>query len=174
MARSGAGYSLIATTDHITSMLDLDDEAARELVEFTSAVRGRLRPLYGNALVTEHGRVAACVAAATQRYEPHCLHAHRLVFPGAEQLDLGAEVHGCEVFRFASFAAAHDGFQWPGQYLYAEADDGSCQVAVAPSRVPRQFFRRVVAGHRDEPELADWRRHPGLDLVEAALRDLGP
>src|SRR3954471_17426921 len=66
----GEGYSLIATVGHVPSMLDLDGEDVPALVDFTSEVRGRLAGLFGPALVTEHGRVAACVAPVARRYEP--------------------------------------------------------------------------------------------------------
>lgn len=169
----GRGYSLIATSEHVPSMLDIENDAVDELVSFTARVREVLRPHYGDVLVTEHGRVAACVAEATRRYEPHCLHAHRLVFPGQEDLDLGAEMPGDDVRPFASFTEARRLFDWPAQYLYAERPDSSCQIVAAPRRVPRQFFRTVVAARRGERELANWQQRPGLDEVEAARRELG-
>jgi diadenosine tetraphosphate (Ap4A) HIT family hydrolase len=169
----GRGYSLIATADHVPSMLDLDDEAAQELVLFTERVRATLRPVFGEAVITEHGRVAACVAAVAQQYEPHCLHAHRLVFPGEYLPDLRTELPGYEVIAFRSFTEARRNFRWPGQYLYVESPDASCHITAAPQRVPRQFFRRVIAARRGEPEFTDWQRAPRLDEVEAAARDLG-
>jgi hypothetical protein len=168
----GRGYSLIATTAHVPSMFDLDDDAARELVEFTERVRATLRPLYGEAVVTEHGRVAACVTEVTRRYEPHCLHAHRLVFPGQHQLDLRKESPRHQVVDFPSFDRARESFEWPGQYLYAENADGSCQVAAAPRRMPRQFFRTAIATRRGESEFANWQHQPRLEEVEAARREL--
>lgn len=169
----GRGYSLIATSDHVPSMFDLESDDAHQLVGFTEQVQATLHPLYGGALVTEHGRVAACIAEATRQYEPHCLHAHRLVFPGQPQLDLSAELPGHEVLGFYSFTRAWQEFEWPGQYLYAENADGACQVAVAPRRLPRQFFRTAVAMRRDEPEFANWQLHPRLEEVEAARLELG-
>jgi hypothetical protein len=169
----GRGYSLIATFDHAPSMFDLDGEDGLELVGFTEQVRATLRPVYGEAVITEHGRVAACAAAVTRRYEPHCLHAHRLVFPGASPIDLRVELPGHEIQAFRSFSTARKEFVWSGQYLYAEDADGSCQIAVAPRRMPRQFFRTVVAASRGESEFANWQQHPRLADVEAARAELG-
>ena len=138
----GRGYSLIATAEHFPSMLDLDASLGRELTVFTERVRSVLRPHYGEAvMISEHGRVAPCVGEVTRRYEPHCLHAHRLVFPGQVQIDLRLELPQQEVVTFASFDDARAGFDWPGQYLYAEGPDATCQIAVAPHRLPRQLFR---------------------------------
>jgi hypothetical protein len=73
----GEGYSIIATVEHEPSMLDLDAAVTQRAEEFTQAVRERLLPMYGSAVITEHGRVAPCVATQTRAHEPHCLHAHR-------------------------------------------------------------------------------------------------
>jgi diadenosine tetraphosphate (Ap4A) HIT family hydrolase len=168
----GMGYSLIATADHVASMLDLDASHVQALTTFTEHVRSVLRPHYGQAVITEHGRVAPCVGEVTRRYEPHCLHAHRLVFPGQDHIDLTLELPKQEVVNFATFADAWAGFDWPGQYLYAESPDATCQVAVAPRRLPRQLFRTIMAQRNGEPELANWETHPRLDAVAAARREL--
>jgi hypothetical protein len=168
----GTGYSLIATVDHLTSMLDLDASQAHELTVFTEQGRSVLRPHFGAAVITEHGRVAPCVGEATRRYEPHCLHAHRLVFPGQDQIDLRLELPKQEILTFANFADAREGFGWPGQYRYAELPDATCQVAVAPARLPRQLFRTIMARRGGEPELASWETYPRLDEVAAARREL--
>jgi hypothetical protein len=168
----GEGYSVIATHAHLGSMLDLDRSGATELVTFTARVRERLSH-YGPAVITEHGRVAACVAAATARHEPHCLHAHRLVFPGIDHLTL-SDISWAEGFApFPNFVAAHRAFRWPGQYLYAENARGLCRVAPAPQRMPRQYFRSRIANQRGEPQLADWRKASSPSLVTAAQRTLG-
>jgi diadenosine tetraphosphate (Ap4A) HIT family hydrolase len=168
----GEGYSLIATHDHVASMFDLEQAKVDELTAFASDVRARLS-CYGPAAITEHGRVAACVAAATNHLEPHCLHAHRLVFPGLAHLDIPSNLRDLDFVGFASFAAAQRQFDWPGQYLYAENSDGGCRVAQAPQRLPRQFFRSLAADQHGTPLLADWHQRRSLDVVAAAQRKLG-
>jgi hypothetical protein len=118
--------------------------------------------------VTEHGRVAPCVAPAVRRHEPHCLHAHRLVFPGQDSLDLGAVAPRMPRRDFNSYLDARHEFGWRGQYVYAEQPDGSCQVGAVAGPLPRQFLRAVVARAQGRPEIADWRRHPDYATVEAA------
>lgn len=168
----GTGYTLIATRDHVTSMLDLDAAEAAELDEFTAAVRERLAELGGPAVVCEHGRIAPCLAPAARRHEPHCLHAHRLVFPGQVALDLRSAAPRLRVVDFECFADARK-IEWPGQYVYAEQPDGRCQVGLVEGPLPRQFLRAVVANEQGWPELADWRRHPRREAVDAAARALG-
>lgn len=164
----GEGFSLIATREHLPSMLDLDQAAAKELIEFTSEVRDRLQPLYGPAVVTEHGRISPCLAPSVRRHEPHCLHAHRLVFPGQASLDLGAAAPRMPRMDFETYLDARQQFDWPGQYVYAEQPDGRCEVGLVAGPLPRQFLRAVVAASQGRPEIADWRRHPGRETVEAA------
>lgn len=163
----GEGYSLVATSEHLPSMFDLGADEARELTAFCGDVRARLAA-YGPAVITEHGRVAACVAAATRAHEPHCLHAHRLVFPGRATLALDRAPAGLVWEEYDSFEAARASFDWPGQYLYVEAADSGCRIARASRAVPRQLFRRLVAQEMGRPELADWRRGPQASELAAA------
>jgi len=168
----GEGYSVIATRSHVRSMLDLDEAGAEELAAFTAHVRERLR-CYGRAVATEHGRVAACVASATARHEPHCLHAHRLVFPGLSHLTRSDIGSSGDFVEYPDFPLAHRVFDWPGQYLYAEDADGSCRIAPAPRPVPRQFFRSLIASKRGEPHLADWTANPSPVALSSAQHTLG-
>ncbi len=168
----GDGYSLIGAREHLPSMMDLSAEEAAELEEFTAELRRRLDPLFGAATITEHGRIAACLEAGVGEHEPHCLHAHRLVFPGLEEIDVTRIATSLQWRSFVSFLEVHAGFSWEGQYLYAEAAAGDCRVAAAAGPIPRQFFRGVAARLRGEPEMADWRKQPRLDVVEAALARL--
>lgn len=45
----GEGYSLMATREHVPSMMDLMPRETRELEAFTERVRTRLRPMLGPA-----------------------------------------------------------------------------------------------------------------------------
>jgi hypothetical protein len=123
---------------------------------------------YGDVLVTEHGRVAPCVGAATRAYEPHCLHAHRLVFTGAPSIDFGAFFPGAELSAASTFERLAAAGLPPGQYLYAEDAASRCWVMIVDRPFPRQFFRRVIAAAVGEIETADWHRHPRRDVIEAA------
>jgi hypothetical protein len=163
----GPGYTLIAAREHLPSMLDLDAELAAELREFTTEVRNEMEGHWGPTVVGEHGRVAPCLALAVRRHEPHCLHAHRLVFPGHAELDLRLSMPGITVLDYESPSEA-EGCSWPGQYLYVEDACGRCQVGLVQGPLPRQFLRSVVARARGQAELADWRRSPRPHELDAA------
>jgi hypothetical protein len=167
------GYSLVATVAHDPSMLDLDPTDAAAVDDLTRTVRERLHDVYGPAVVTEHGRVAPCVAQPTQAYEPHCLHAHRLVFPGRDVLDVRALAPFYRWETFASYAELRRHGAPPGQYLACEQADGRVDIAAVTRPLARQFFRRLVAYDAGLPQLADWHRNRGDDLIASALRRLG-
>jgi len=163
------GYTLIAAREHLPSMLDLDADLADELREFTTEVRNELEGHWGPTVVGEHGRVAPCIASAARRHEPHCLHAHRLVFPGHTKLDLRSSLPNVRVLAYESSVEA-EGCSWSGQYLYVEDANRRCQVGLVQGPLPRQFLRAVVARARGQAELADWRRSPRPHELDAARR----
>jgi diadenosine tetraphosphate (Ap4A) HIT family hydrolase len=165
------GYSVLGAMDHVPSMFDLTDDDANELVSFTTRVRRTLQPLYGDAVVAEHGRIAPCVSTVRQ-HEQHCLHAHRLVFPGRTTLDLAGLAPFLHVRRFESFDAAREAFSDHGQYVYVENADGHCEIANVPGFLPRQFLRALIAREAGMEELADWRRFPRPDVILAAQHRL--
>jgi hypothetical protein len=168
----GEGFTLIAAREHTPSMLDLDQDAAEDLGRFTGMVRDRLNALYGSTVVAEHGRVAPCVEPGVRKHEAHCLHAHRLVFTGASQIDLAGVAPKMAIRRFGDFETAHDYYDDKGQYLYVE-DDSGVQVGRIDGPLPRQFLRAVVALEQGRPHLADWRQRPGFEQIAAAQRALG-
>jgi hypothetical protein len=147
-------------------MLDLEESLVAELWDFTREVRDRLFPLGGRAVVAEHGRVSACTARAVARHEPHCLHAHRLVFPGIERIDLVAAAPNLPVVNFSDARTLPSTVRWPGHYLYVEEPDGSGQLGLVEGPLPRQFLRFLAARELGVPELADWRSSPRVDDVE--------
>jgi hypothetical protein len=166
------GYSIIAAHSHVPSMFDLDRAQLVELSRFTREVQGILRAHYGEVLITEHGRVAPCIAPAVRAYEPHCLHAHRLLFPGAAAVRLEDFFPRAKVVTAASFEKMAGELPLAGQYLYAEEPGGQCSAVIVDRPFPRQFFRRIAAAGFEEPELADWQRFPRLDVVHDAAQRL--
>lgn len=166
----GVGYSLIATENHIASMMDLSAPEKAELQAFEELVRQRINPRFGPYVTTEHGRVPVCINAATNRHEPHCLHAHRLLFPGISEITKHLD---SPITPWAHFEPGASSPIPSGQYLWCRHDDGRVDLASVNSPLPRQFFRSIVALERGTPELADWTAHPGWELIREAQERLG-
>jgi len=164
------GYSLIATTQHLPSMFDLDDETASELVEFTESVRSILRTHFSNCIVTEHGRVPVCEERDEGGHESHCFHAHRLVFPAELDLTHELENYGLRIEHYSDFSVARGSSLAGHEYLYFEKPDGSCVVCYAQRRLFRQFFRFVVSDLVGRPDRADWRVRPGYERINEARK----
>jgi len=164
------GYSLIATKHHIPSMFDISAELVPELNDFTAAIRTQLGRLYGPSVITEHGRISLCEIVSS--HEPHCFHAHRLVFPVEVDL-MGALVAAkLQPRTHQNFNAARVASTQLNEYLYYERSDGVCVVADAHGCLQRQFFRGAIATSLGRAELKSWRRYPRLDIVERAKRTL--
>lgn len=166
------GYSLLATIGHTPSMLDLPLHDVEHLSEFTGRIRRLLESHYGEAIITEHGRVAPCVDRDRDGDESHCFHAHRLVFPISTDLADAVKNYGLSTEEYPSFIECWQNFDWKGEYLYYERMDGSCVIAAAPMRSIRQFFRYKVAECVGHPELASWSDFPRLKAIEAARKRL--
>jgi diadenosine tetraphosphate (Ap4A) HIT family hydrolase len=166
------GYSVVATREHVPSTLDLSPGQVARLGGFIKAVRAELEPQFGAVTFTEHGRVAACVYADSVAHEAHCMHAHRLAFPGVPGLDLAAVAPRLDVSRHPSFAVASADATIVGQYLLVEEPDGSCQLASVNGPLPRQFLRAAVAAQIGARDLADWRSQPGLERIVASIEAL--
>jgi len=151
------GYSVVATREHIRSAADSIVQYA--FPEFALSVRRLLSARYGNCLMTEHGRVAVCTDIAGTT-DPHCYHAHFLLFPGgpdvaAEARKYFAHVHESSSLREAlAVAAGHE------EYFLFSPDETAYLVMTRPGKLMRQFARFLIAEALGAPDAANWRRNP--------------
>ena len=65
------GYSVLATKQHIDSAADIVQGDLQKFVEFAICVRRKLIRLFGNCLITEHGRLPVCEDVGGSSH-PHC------------------------------------------------------------------------------------------------------
>lgn len=154
-----AGYSVVATVGHIPSAADAAAGQAPKLAAFVSSIRERLAQRYGGCLLSEHGRVPACVDVSGST-DPHCFHAHFLLFPGVRTVDAEARRYFAVVESARSLedalalAARHE------EYFLLSPERTLFLVMSRPGRLIRQFVRLLVADSVGRPGLANWRRHP--------------
>jgi len=161
-----SGYSLIATAAHVRSAAD-----ARAVVPgftgFVDRVRDVLTARFGTCVVSEHGRVPVCKDISGTS-DPHCYHAHFLVFPGCPPIEERARKFFAKSERSSSLddaliiAAQHD------EYFLISDAVGSFQVLTRPGKLIRQFARMLVADALQIPHKTNWRKHPN---EQQALRD---
>ena len=166
------GYTVLFSINHVRSMFDLPPEQIEEFLSFRLQVIKKLTRVYGGAIITEHGRVPNCDFYDLKR-EPHCYHAHQLLFP--VQIDLKPDLYsafGGKVKQYDSFAEAHKSCHSTNEYAYYEDANGTSYVA-EDAEYPRQYFRMLVADKIGHIERVDWHNFKGWEIVSAAREKLG-
>jgi diadenosine tetraphosphate (Ap4A) HIT family hydrolase len=153
------GYSVVATRKHARSTADLTSVEEKEFQEFAVSIRARLASKFNSCLMTEHGRLPVCVDY-TGTSEPHCYHAHFLLFPGVRDLEDNARSFFRKTDVLDSLSAALESAKPLQEYYLYSPTPSRFLIMTRPGRMIRQFSRYLVAESLGRPELADWRRHP--------------
>jgi len=166
-----SGYSVVATVNHIRSAADAALGEAPDFLSFACEIRNVLIDRYGSCLLSEHGRVPVCddVSGTT---DPHCFHAHFLLFPGAPEVESSASGHFARVEIATSLGAALTLAQGHEEYFLLSPNSARFLVMTRPGRMIRQFVRMLVADSLGQPHLANWRAHANRDQAVAAARSL--
>jgi hypothetical protein len=160
-------YSVIATRAHIRSAADALVEVP-SFMDFAEEVRARLARSYGSCLLTEHGRLPACVDVSGAT-DPHCYHAHFLAFPSSPAVDEPARTFFASVEEAGALREALTIARRHEEYFLLSPDANRFLVMTRPGRIMRQFARVLVAEAIGSPDLANWRKNPGLpDAIEGA------
>ena len=153
------GYSVVAPRKHIPSGADVGGAELDKFLEFTLGVRRKLSRLYGSCLMTEHGRLPVCVDVSGTT-DPHCFHAHFLLFPGAPTVEQQAVEAFAKVDKFESLTEALRAASSYDEYFLLSPSEDNFMVMARPGKLMRQFARYLVADALGQPELANWRRYP--------------
>ena len=165
------GYSIVATRRHVRSAADAAAGEAPEFPVFAAEVRARLATHYGGCLLTEHGRVPVCVDVSGAT-EPHCFHAHFLLFPGAPAVETKARSYFARVEHASSLEEALDMARVHHEYFLISPEPQDFMVMTRPGRVIRQFARLLVAESLGCSELANWRRYSLYQEASAMAKEL--
>lgn len=159
-------YLMIATESHVQSFADMylaDPSIADQIEE----VRDKLQQGAAHLLMTEHGRVPACVDKGSE-HDAHCFHAHFLLFQSTQSIEAAASTY---FMRSATFERLSEALEYAAQsenYHLMSPCSQKYIVYTGALNVRRQFFRQLVAIQEDQSELADWRDRPNQ---ERALAD---
>lgn len=164
------GYTVAATRDHVRSAADAA-QSSPGFLAFASDIRKTLTRLYGKCLMTEHGRLPVCVDVSGTS-EPHCYHAHFLLFPGAPAIEDKASAHFSKVELAHSLADALLIAGRHQDYYLLSPENDRFLVMSRPGRIMRQFSRYLVAESLGCPELANWRKHQNRNAAVSAAAEL--
>lgn len=165
------GYSVLGTRKHIPSAADAVAGECADFVAFVLDTREMLEKLYGRCLLTEHGRLPACIDISGTA-DPHCYHAHFLVFPGVPPIEATARSYFARMEHSSSLqdalemATAHD------EYFLLSQEPDRFLVLTRPGMMIRQFARFLVAESLGHRERANWRRFPLLEESMATATEL--
>jgi len=152
------GYSVIATNKHVRSTGELTIAEEEQFQDFALGVRSQLMSKFGSCLMTEHGRLPLCVDYSGTS-EPHCYHAHFLLFPGAIDIEQRARSFFRRTDDFVSLRSATEWTKSLQEYYLLSPTPTRFLIMTRPGRIMRQFSRYLVAESFGQPQLADWRRH---------------
>jgi diadenosine tetraphosphate (Ap4A) HIT family hydrolase len=170
------GYTLLVSKRHIRSMFDLPDEIRNLYEDEKRGLKHLIRETYGAAIITEHGRVQACVSDDEEGHEAHCYHAHQHFFP--VEADLGSLSHEgpfVQVFKGSSlFDMERSSLEEKDEYLLFEDNTGVVATYKVIGKCPRQYMRYLVARSIGKPELVSWRIHPEWDKIQTAKTRYAP
>jgi len=155
------GYSLVTTRQHIPSAADAIN-VVTGFVNFAEQVRRALAEQYGNCVLTEHGRVPVCFDPSGTS-DPHCYHAHFLLFPGAPDVSQAARRYFAVVQSFSDLQDALEGAAPHKDYFLVSPNSKEVHVMARPGRIIRQFARMLVADAIGEGKRANWRKFPERD-----------
>jgi hypothetical protein len=164
------GYSVVATRAHARSAADALGTVST-LVHFTVAIRERLAGTYGPTLITEHGRVPACVGGAD--HHAHCYHAHFLLFPSAPpQIATQARAFFKDHWCASTMEQALERARHESEYFFISPAPDEFLIVTRPGRLIRQFSRMLVADALGRPEDANWQANPRRELALQYAREL--
>lgn len=165
------GFALLVAKEHTRSMFDLpEDKRAAYLAEKNKLKRLIEDTYHNSVIVTEHGRVQACVVEDEEAHDKLCYHAHQLFFPiGTDLSALDREGPFTKVFEDSSlFHLPASDLQEHDEYLLFENQEGHVFVFRVNGKCPRQYMRYLVARSVGQPELASWQRFPDREKILAA------
>jgi hypothetical protein len=165
------GYSLVAARNHVRSAADAALGPCTGLLKGLSAVRAHLSRRFGSCLVTEHGCVPVCVDVSGTS-DPHCYHAHFLLFPGAPIIETAVRAPFAVAQEAASLDEALKIASKQEEYFLFSPTDTRFLVLTRPGRLVRQFSRMVVASALGEEKLTNWRKFPNRESAVADAAEL--
>jgi diadenosine tetraphosphate (Ap4A) HIT family hydrolase len=149
------GYLLVLPRRHVDSFAKLDDDELNFGLEFANEICQRLRPIYGEYIIAEHGSAGPCDPGAA------CVdHAHLHLIPLDYRAGLARDEY-CRVGGDPLKLIGREGFRVLGEASYVALSVRAGQFDFWPAtRFPRQFVRSVSANLLGVGEYFNWREHP--------------
>lgn len=169
-------YTVLATQGHFRSMADIPVAQLPRFAESKRRIRTYLEQKHGHCLITEHGRVPVC-APTKANADPHCYHAHLLLFPGIEDITTEAAKNFKTVSTVTTLPEAMAIARNCEEYLLISPSPQKFSILTRPGTLIRQFTRTLVADSIGRPDMANWRKYPDFErasrMAEILRQTLG-
>ena len=104
--------------------------------------------------------------------DPHCFHAHFLLFPGAPSITADARKHFATEDQFMDLLSALKGAREKDEYILISDRPEEVSVFTRPGKLIPQFARLLVAEAIGHSELANWRKSPRREQAKQDAREL--
>ena len=174
------GYAQICPYAHRTSAAALEAEEVSEVLTMKALVRKAFVTVYGSrGVVIENGRPAPARWGAATAANARSLdyHTHIHCIPAAVDIrpDLRRVATEYAVGSMDDLRALRTETFAGGPYMFFETVEGEGYVyPIDGLDLPSQFLRTCVARRLGVEERGDWRRHPGMEMIAEARRELVP
>ncbi len=174
------GQVILIAKNHARSMVDLSSEEAQAYEYDKKNLKHLIQLAYNRpVVVTEHGRIQACIIEDTEAHDSLCYHAHQIFFPlppdctdfplAFDSRKLDREGPFQRIFTGSSLAQLDKSLLADeDEYLLFEDVDGHISVCKVLGKCPRQYLRYLVARAVGKPEWASWADYRFEDKIVQA------
>jgi hypothetical protein len=163
-----AGYSIVATREHIRYLSELSEKHYIQFIEFLIQSRKRLIGKYGSCLLTEHGKMPMCDSEASE----HCYHPHFLMFPSAPDI---VEVAKSSFESYRCYDNIRDALDYGlqlSEYCLISPSEEKHFIFNCSNSLPKQYLRMLVAEAYGRAGSANWREIPNIAEAHQTVRTM--
>jgi len=171
VAPLAAGHLIIHSAEHYGCAGELPAEHFRELESARTAVKSRIREVWGAVSLYEHGRAGHCLSDGPEHRLCHHFHLHCI--PGDSRKVSEELLQRFERVPLLNYSDIPDTYADHGNYLYLETDDGEKNYLVVGEEIERHLLRTLISTHAGYPERANWREHADRSLLKEGMAALG-
>ncbi len=158
------GWVLIISKSHFISVGQSSIVLKNELENLINKLKGKLKKVSSEVFVFEHG---PCASNQTTGCGIDHLHVHIVPL----SFDLFKKAQDISFYKWQKVPTIFSGCEFYKNnlpYLFIETPQGEKYIAT-DSKIPSQFFRRVVANELGIPDLFDWKQNYGKSNIERTL-----
>jgi diadenosine tetraphosphate (Ap4A) HIT family hydrolase len=166
-----AGHLIISSVEHHACSGEVPIQQFPELEAVRTAVKTRIREIWGSVTLYEHGRVGHCLTDGPEHRLCHHYHLHCV--PG-DHVEVSDQLRKrFQALSLSDYTGIPELFAEYADYLYVETDAGEMWYLVVKGEIERHLLRTMVAQQLGHPQRGDWRRFRDASLLVEGMAALG-